>query len=284
MTHAATLLCAALVFNVCVCYGQEFIPSVPPGGGAGIFGESSGDVSVDAATGVLRTAIPFQLPTARGPIQPSLALSYSSGMANLEAGTGWGLSLPGIERHPLSGPPLYTDADRMSFSGRALIPICRIPDSLKCANAPGEIMPPWAFEWHYYRAQVEGAFARFFWSPDGATWRVQLKSGETMEFGAPLVLRALGPPSLDTDPVANDAIYRWNLVRRFDTHDEPNYPNTIVYIWNHLGQLNYLTDIFDITGCKFSAALMLRSSAQREGDGIRRERYAKKNAWDSEPA
>src|SRR5437867_4133536 len=79
LQHAATLLCAALVFTVCVCYGQEFIPSVPPGGGAGIFGESSGDVSVDAATGVLRTAIPFQLPTARGPIQPSLALSYSSG-------------------------------------------------------------------------------------------------------------------------------------------------------------------------------------------------------------
>ena len=40
----------------------------------------------------------------------------------------------------------------------------------------------------------------------------------------------------------------------------------------------------DITGCKFSAAQMLRSSAQREGDGIRRERYAKKNAGDSEPA
>jgi len=39
-----------------------------------------------------------------------------------------------------------------------------------------------------------------------------------------------------------------------------------------------------LTGCKFSVAQMLRSSAQREGDGIRRERYAKKNAWDSEPA
>jgi hypothetical protein len=39
-----------------------------------------------------------------------------------------------------------------------------------------------------------------------------------------------------------------------------------------------------ITGCKFSVAQMLRSSAQREGNRIRRERCAKKNAWDSEPA
>ena len=41
---------------------------------------------------------------------------------------------------------------------------------------------------------------------------------------------------------------------------------------------------FDLTGCKFSVAQMLRSSAQIEGDRIRRERCAKKNAWDSEPA
>ena len=39
-----------------------------------------------------------------------------------------------------------------------------------------------------------------------------------------------------------------------------------------------------ITGCKFSVAQMLRSSAQIEGDRIRRERCAQKNAWDSEPA
>ena len=39
-----------------------------------------------------------------------------------------------------------------------------------------------------------------------------------------------------------------------------------------------------LTGCKFSVAQMLRSSAQIEGDRIRRERCAQKNAWDSEPA
>ena len=39
-----------------------------------------------------------------------------------------------------------------------------------------------------------------------------------------------------------------------------------------------------LTGCKFSVAQMLRSSAQIEGNRIIRERCAQKNAWDSEPA
>src|SRR5882724_10057237 len=38
-----------------------------------------------------------------------------------------------------------------------------------------------------------------------------------------------------------------------------------------------------ITGCKFSVAQMLRSSAQIEGNRLRRARCAQKNAWDSEP-
>jgi len=37
-----------------------------------------------------------------------------------------------------------------------------------------------------------------------------------------------------------------------------------------------------LTGCKFSVAQMLRSSAQIEGNRIRRERCAKKKVWDSE--
>ena len=39
---------------------------------------------------------------------------------------------------------------------------------------------------------------------------------------------------------------------------------------------------FQVTGCKFSVAQMLCSSAQIEGNRIRRERCAKKKVWDSE--
>ena len=43
-------------------------------------------------------------------------------------------------------------------------------------------------------------------------------------------------------------------------------------------------EFFIVTGCKFSVAPMLRSSAQIAGNRLRRERCAKKKAWDSEPA
>ena len=45
-----------------------------------------------------------------------------------------------------------------------------------------------------------------------------------------------------------------------------------------------ITKVYGLTGCKFSVARMLCSSAQIEGNRIRRERCAEKNAWDSEPA
>ena len=36
---------------------------------------------------------------------------------------GWGLSLLNVERHPVSGPPTFTEGDRISFSGRPLVAI-----------------------------------------------------------------------------------------------------------------------------------------------------------------
>ena len=44
------------------------------------------------------------------------------------------------------------------------------------------------------------------------------------------------------------------------------------------------TQKIEITGCKFSIAQMRRSSAQIEGNRIRREQCAEKNERDSEPA
>jgi hypothetical protein len=46
-------------------------------------------------------------------------------------------------------------------------------------------MPDWASRGglHLYRLQLEGLFTRFFWSPDGLTWIVQMPDGETRELG-----------------------------------------------------------------------------------------------------
>lgn len=50
-------------------------------------------------------SLPFDLPPARGEAQPQLSLTYSSSASEREAGYGWGISLPHIERRPLSGWP-----------------------------------------------------------------------------------------------------------------------------------------------------------------------------------
>jgi hypothetical protein len=93
-----------------------------------------------------------------------------------EAGTGWGLSLPNVERHPVSGPPTFTEGDRISFSGRALVAIGLVPDSRRLQAAPQEQMPSWSSGWRYYREQVEGSL-RAFLAPGHQCFRRRTGTG-----------------------------------------------------------------------------------------------------------
>jgi Salmonella virulence plasmid 65kDa B protein len=61
--------------------------------------------SVEPSSGVLQASLPISIPAARGGAQPGITLSYSSASGYREAGVGWGLDLPVIERKNLSGPP-----------------------------------------------------------------------------------------------------------------------------------------------------------------------------------
>ena len=179
-------------------------------------------VTVDATSGSASASYPFDLLTARGNAQPSLGLSYSSSAGVREAGYGWGLNgLPSVERrHPSSarGGPTHIDptagptGDRFYFGGSPLVPICVVgngpcnPDS---SGADTESLPPWANGWVYFRMEVDTTFARFFWSPDGRSFVVQFKSGETMELGAPL------DETSDESAILRDEfnyILRWNVV------------------------------------------------------------------------
>lgn len=212
---------------------------------AGIFGEgSSGNLAPDPVSGVLRYSYAFELPRARGRVQPALTLAYSSASRDREAGYGWGLALPTIERRPMSGNPRFDGSpsdERFFFNGEPLVRVCDLPS---CPNS--ESYPNWASAgWRYYRLQVEGKFARFYLSPDRRQWRVQQKGGLRMDFGS-------ADGSLDAvDMVANDpaTIVRWRLTRHFDAvrlvGDNP--VNYVEYHWKKLGKrgLSYLTDIYD---------------------------------------
>jgi len=225
--------------------------------------------SAQLSTGIATFSVPFALPHARGGAQPSLGLSYSSSGGFGLAGVGWDVGVPFIARQTDRGLPNYADAtgfdpnqDRFVFNGgQELVPICVVsgssclPSQGGSGALPGEVMPAWASGAQYFRPRVEGSYLRFFWSIDHRTWRVQDKSGVTMEIGVPLD-GSNDTSALDVNPDHPEQIYRWHLVRQYDAQGaanpttaaaSPTPNNVLVYRYFQSGNQAYLSDIFDTT-------------------------------------
>jgi RHS repeat-associated protein len=243
--------------------------SVPKGSGTIQGMEES--FSAQLSTGIATFSVPFSLPAARGGAQPSLGLSYSSSGGFGLAGVGWSIGVPFISRQTDRGVPSYEDQsgwhanqDRFVFNGgQELVPICLVKAGGVCTGAQvSEQMPVWASGWQYFRPRVEGSFLRFFWSPDHATWRVQDKSGVTMELGLPLDGSGYSN-ALERNPGKPTEVYRWHLVRQYDTWGSANPVsgpvtprNVVVFRYFQDGGTAYLSDIYDTaTASSPSAAL-----------------------------
>jgi RHS repeat-associated protein len=232
--------------------------------GAGTLQGMGESFSAQISTGIASFSLPFSLPPARGGAQPSLALSYSSASGSGVAGVGWDASVPFIARQTDRGTPRYDDRadywvgqDRFVYNGgQELVPICTVGGtsaSLTCASAlPGEEMPTWSLGSQYFRPRVEGSFLRFFWSPNHQTWRVQDKSGVTMEFGVPLD-GSNYRGGLLVNP-ENGKVARWGLVRQYDTQGaanpltaetNPAPNNVVIYRYHPAEPALLLTDIYD---------------------------------------
>lgn len=234
-------------------------------------------VALDPSTGVLTSSLPIETPPARGGPQPGLALTYNSAAGIREAGVGWGFTVPSIERRNRDGAPRYRDPspagigassieamDRFVFDGKPLVPICFV-QSLACitstaAKVPqASPLPAWATDgWMYFRLETDDSRARFFWSPDRRTWRVQFAGGELLELGVPLARPRLfvgaADEGIDYDAVRTSSApvvrhpFRWNAVRRFDLHERSGSPaNLVAYRWMRMGrrERGYLTDVWD---------------------------------------
>lgn len=246
--------------------------SRPSGQIAGVFGEGT-DSNIDTRTGAFVWSYPFELPKARGRLQPQLGLTYSSQHGDGYAGKGWDLSIPSIERAVLYGNPCfwedgttpvdcrdkYTAGPHLSmehytFGGRALILICQVglPKD-KGGDCGEEHLPSWAEkDWRYFRLQVEGEFLRFFLAPKRTWWRVQIKGGMIAEYGAP---PDFPWPAVETTRDDPEGIIRWRLVQQRDTPSESGRTeNIIVYHWKDLGdrRLLFLTDVFDTPSTPFT--------------------------------
>ena len=235
--------------------------SVPQGAGKieGM-GES---FSTNLSTGVGSFSVPIALPSARGGAQPSLALTYSSARGYGVAGMGWEMGVPFIARQTDRGLPGYQDPgpnagsgpqqDRFVFNGgQELVPICLVAANGTCSGAmAGEAMPSWAGGWQYFRPRVEGAFLRFFWSPDHLTWRIQSKAGTTLELGVPW--GSADTNAVEVDPSNPSHVFRWNIARQYDIEVEADPPqgvlprpvNLVAYRYVSSGGFAYLSDIYD---------------------------------------
>src|SRR5690606_1067461 len=142
----------------------------------------------------------------------------------------------------------HPEQDRFIFGGQELVPICKVAAG-ECAGAlAGEAMPAWSEGWQYFRARVEGAFLRFFWSPDHQTWRIQSKTGINFELGVPLDGSGyLG--AIERNPENPSEIYRWQIVRQYDAQGAPDAvppapTNLIVFRYFQDGNLSYLSDVY----------------------------------------
>lgn len=242
--------------------------SVPKG--AGTLQGMGESFSAQLSTGIATYSVPFALPAARGGAQPSLGLSYSSASGSGVAGVGWDVGAPFIARQTDRGTPTYgeqpgsfTGTDRFVFNGgQELVPICVVGGTAAvptCEGAvpltempPLEEMPAWSVGSKYFRPRVEGSFLRFFWSEDHLTWRVQDKSGVTMELGVPLDGSGYRGATL-VNP-ENGKVARWGLVRQYDTYGTANPTsatakvtpnNVVVYRYHPAEPALLLTDIFD---------------------------------------
>lgn len=247
--------------------------SVPKG--AGTIQGMGESFSAQLSTGIATFSVPFSLPAARGGAQPSLALSYSSASGSGVAGVGWDVGAPFIARQTDRGVPSYEDStsywdgqDRFVFNGgQELVPICTVggaAGALTCDGAltrakgappnEDEEMPPWSLGAQYFRPRVEGSFLRFFWSADHLTWRVQDKSGVTLELGVPLDgSNYRGGVLVNPE---NGKVARWALVRQYDTYGTANPStatakvtpnNVVVYRYHQTEPALLLTDIYDTT-------------------------------------
>lgn len=292
---AATLLCLlGSVITAPDTRAQTIVAGdVGPGvseSGSHVLAGALGGATVEPSSGVFRYSLPIIVPSARGGAQPGIGLGYSSAAGIREAGVGWGLNFPVIERRaPFGGPPAYAhtraelfdlwNVDKTSgftFNGEPLVPVCElrqwyIPNSTGvgpyCDAIPDVPLPDWVeIGSIYFRLENDRAGARFFWSQDRKTWRIQMRGGEILEFGSAVVLPLPGTEDegIDFDERFDDSTdfyppkqppklailkdaYRWNLVRRFDPSSDGGAPrNMVVYRWRKLGQTGrgYLTDVY----------------------------------------
>lgn len=140
--------------------------------GPGSIGGVGENVEINANMGSSAFAVRVEVPQGiTDAMTPSLALSYASGMGMGNAGIGWQLRTPTIERTVNEGLPEYSTDDQFAVDGGS--------ELVFVGTAGGA---------REYRERFEGSFVRYRWHTAGAGaagyWTAEYPDGRTGYFGA----------------------------------------------------------------------------------------------------
>lgn len=232
-------------------------PTLPDGVPNGLWGEARASASQIGPSGAFTFALPISFPQGRGGLGPRLVVGYDSGTQRGAAGYGWTLSIPSIERSPLSGNPVFPQdvpasrhvfTEQFRYEGQPLVLVCErgallatCPDTAQ--QAVDDFAPhfPEGGRYLHFRKHVDDTDVRLFLSQDRSTWKVLEKGGRLLTFGA-------SEDARERDRSAAGNVVRWHLTGETDLRNpQPALRDRVKYRWTQsLGKRgrSYLTDIF----------------------------------------
>lgn len=179
-----------------------------PSGGGGI--APLGDrFQPDLVRGSGSYAVSISLPKGPNELQPSMALTYSTGSGNGPFGQGWQLGVARIERRTDRGIPSYTDEDEFALGGAELLvpvggPFYRLRDDSRF--------------WQIERLGDNG----------GNGWRIRTGDGHTLLFGQSEASREAGP----------GGVFAWCLDEERDCAG-----NAVTYRYRRDGEVLFLEEL-----------------------------------------
>ena len=205
-------------------------------------------------SGTANLSYPIEIPAGRQGMQPSLALTYSSGGGNGWLGVGWDISIPSIAVETRWGVPRYDQSKESEGNYEPL------PHRAAWKNRDASID-----EKQFY-PRVEGAFQRIIrhgTTPKNYWWEVRDKQGVTYYYG-----RRTGQNSPDQEAVLTDnsgniaqwmltevrdlngnyVRYEYQTVKQGGGRQAPHniYPKEIQYTLHEQADTNYYSVSFHL--------------------------------------
>lgn len=232
-------------------------PTLPEGVPNGLWGESRASASQIGPSGAFTFVLPVTFPRGRGGLGPRLVVGYDSGTQRGAAGYGWTLSVPSVERSPLSGNPVFPRdvpasrhlfTEQFRYEGQPLVLVCErsallatCPDAAQ--QAVDDFAPhfPEGGRYLHFRKHVDDTDVRLFLSEDRSTWKVLEKGGRLLTFGA-------SDGARERERAASGNVVRWHLTSETDLRNpQPALRDRVEYRWTQsVGKRgrSYLTDVY----------------------------------------